>query len=262
MKLPLAELRVWITRPGAAARRSASGFETLGARCTVEATVQLQAAHLSAEQRAQLRSFLPESRLVLTSANAAHFLVESLEQDPELLAVLRRLPVSAVGEATARAAEGVGLGVDHVASVALGLELAREIAAAEGSGRVLLPGSDLRRPETEEQLRQDGLEVLPLTVYKTVPVEQLSSALQGALRDRALDAVALYSPSALEGVLNGARSAGISVDQLPALLALGPTTAQACAAAGRAPALQPSEPGEPALLEAVVQWWSKRGASQ
>jgi len=262
MKQALAELRVWITRPGSAARRSAAGFEGLGAVCTLEAAVRLEAAELDESQCRELQAFLPHARLVLTSANAARYFVESLRAYPQLLDALRQLPVSAVGEATARAAEDVGLRVEHLASVALGLELAKEIAADVGAGRVILPGSDLRRPETEEQLLADGLQVLPLTVYRTLPMDQLSPALRTALQEGALDAVALYSPSAVMGVLAGALDTGITVDALPAFLALGPTTAAACESVGHPSAVHPKSPGESELLEAVVQWWSARGASR
>lgn len=260
MKQPLADLRVWITRPGAAARRSAESFEQLGATCIVEPVLRLEAIALSAPQRAKLRQAAPDARIVFTSANAARYFDEGLQEDPALREALLPLPVSAVGEATARAAAGLGWRVEHVASVALGLQLARDLADELRPASVILPGSDLRRPETEAQLRSDGIDVLALTVYRTVPMEGLSEQMRAILKAAGLDAVALYSPSAVQAVVSTGRDAGVQLP--PAFLALGPTTAAECAELGHPSVVQPASPGEPALLDAVVQWWQQRDASR
>jgi uroporphyrinogen-III synthase len=262
MTLALAKLRVWITRPGAAARRSAESFEALGASCTVAPVLRLEAAALDPGQRRSLGEFLVEGRIVLTSANAARYFVESLGGDAHLLAAARRCPVSAVGEATARAASALGLRVEHLSSVALGLELAKEIGAEGETRRVILPGSDLRRPEAEAQLRSDGLEVLALTVYRTVVVDRLDDGVRDALLSGSLDAVALYSPSAAQAVLKLGSDAGIAPEKLPAFLALGPTTAAECAALGHPSVVQPESPGEAELVQAVVDWWQRQDASR
>jgi len=138
----------------------------------------------------------------------------------------------------------------------------RELGEEEGVARVILPGSQLRRPETEEQLRADGIEVLALTVYQTLPIQGLSAALTSALRNAELDAIALYSPSAVRGVIDAAHDVEIPLESLPPFLALGPTTAAECDAVGHPAAVSPGEPGEEALLEAVTKWWKERGAAQ
>ena len=262
MSLPLAGLRVWITRPGSAAQRSASHFADRGAACALEPAVRLDALELNAKDRAALEDFLPHARLVLTSANAARYFVESLEGTPQLLERVRELPVSALGEATARAATECGLRVEHLASVALGIELAREVGAEQGVPRVILPGSQLRRPETEAQLLAEGIEVLALTVYETLPVQDLSEAIVSALKRGELDAIALYSPSAVHGVIDAARHSELPLETLPPFLALGPTTAAECDEVGHPAAVSPMEPGEAALLEAVAEWWKERGVAQ
>ena len=262
MSPELSGLRVWITRPGPAAQRSASRFEEGGAVCLVAPALSLEPRTLGVEDRHRLLRFLPEARLVLTSANAALYLVESLVGDGHLLDAVKGMPVSAVGEATARAASELGFRVDHLASVALGVELARELGEETERARVVLPGSDLRRQETESQLLEHGVEVLPLTVYRTLPITTLSEEIAVALRAGELDAIAVYSPSAVRGVIGAGEDAGIRASGLPALLALGPSTAAECRELGHAAEVAPEQPGEPALLEAVARWWKKRSATR
>jgi uroporphyrinogen-III synthase len=257
----LSGIRLWVTRPEPAARRSARKFEAEGASCWLEATVSLQAASLQARDRAQLRAFLPGSRLLLSSANAARFLADAVASDRELRQALLQLPVSAVGESTARQAHSLGWRVDHVASISLGVEFARELMDRGAILRVVLPGSDRRRPEIETLLRENGVEVLPLCVYRTIPARSLSADLTEALTAGEFDASLVYSPSAVRGMLAGARARKLDAACLPPCLALGRTTGGEVKAQGLRLVAAPRAPGEDALLEAAVEWWSKRRAN-
>lgn len=253
-------LRLWITRPEPASRRSARRFEREGASCTLEATVSLQASGLERPELDRLRAFLPGARLLLSSSNAARFLVDALEVDSELRRALLATPASVVGESTANYAYSLGLCVDHVASISLGLQLARELVERGTTSRVVLPGSDRRLPEAELFLRDNGVEVLPLCVYRTIPASSLSRLLADSLRAGQLDATLVYSPSAVSGIVAGARDCGLESSHLPPCLALGSTTASEVEKQGLSLAAVPSEPGEEALVESVVQWWSAKRA--
>jgi uroporphyrinogen-III synthase len=256
----LSGLRLWITRPEPAAARTARRFEEEGAQCRCEATVVLKPENLSPAQRAKLQGFLPGARLLLSSANAARYLLDAVADDPKLEEQVLQLPVSAVGEKTARAAHSLGWQVDHVASVALGLRLAQELVEQGATTRVLLPGSDRRRPEAEALLRDEGVEVLPLCVYRTLPASSLSPSLLEALEGGQLDASLVYSPSAVAGMLSGALAGGLTPRQLPPCLALGSTTASAVVTGGLRLGAAPLAPGEDALVEASVSWWAAKRA--
>jgi len=252
-------LRVWITRPVPAAHHTASLFTSRGAECTVESTVRLESLLLGEEERNRLRVFLPQARLVLTSANAANFFLDAIGDDPKLLAALRRTPVSAVGEITSKAASQRGFRVDHVASKALGVELARELVVRGETPKVVLPGSDLRRQEATDLLRAGGVEVLELTVYRTVPVEAFSLSLDKSLEERQFDLAMVYSPSAVTGMVQGVRALGRSPEELPPCAALGPVTAKAVEDEGCPLAVMAVDPGERSLLDAISRWWRQKG---
>ena len=110
----LSGIRIWVTRPEPAARRTVHRFEVEGAVCWLEATVSLQATGLEESERERLRSFLPGARLLFSSANAARFLSEAVATDTLLKQAVLRLSVSAVGESTAREAHSLEIGRAHV----------------------------------------------------------------------------------------------------------------------------------------------------
>ncbi len=248
-------LRLWVTRPEPAADRSARRFENEGARCVVVPTVRLEPVPLGEPDRRRLREALPGARLVLTSANAVRFLLEAVEDDPQLRERVRSAPASAVGEATAQAARVAGLQVDHIAARALGRQLAAELVQRDGLSTVVLPGSDLRREEVERILQVEGVRVLALTVYHTRPVETLAREIVELLDRGEIDLAAVYSPSAATGLGRGLRS-WESARSVPCA-ALGPTTARALRNEGLPVAVLGEAVGEEALVEAVARWWSR-----
>jgi len=123
--------------------------------------------------------------IMLTSANAV----------PALGEAARRLPVFAVGEATAAAARGAGC-MAVVSAGGAGEELARLVAARcrPGDGALLhLCGQEVR-PEPASTLAAAGFAVRQLAVYRAETARALEPGTIEALRRRQVDAVLLLSP--------------------------------------------------------------------
>jgi uroporphyrinogen-III synthase len=122
--------------------------------------------------------------LVMTSANAA----------PALSAPARRLPLFAVGEATARAARRAGCSA-VISAAGSGADLARLIAqrCRPERGAILhLSGADVR-PGTAEELSVAGFALRRQVVYRAVAARALSPAAVEALAGRQVEAVLLFS---------------------------------------------------------------------
>ena len=108
------------------------------------------------------------------------------------------------------------------------------------------------RPELCDGLRAAGAEVADPIAYRTVTAAPGSLAALGALlRQGRVDAVTFASPSAVRGVVAGL---GADAGRLAGVLlgAIGPTTAEALAAAGFTPGLMPGEHTAVALAEVVA----------
>jgi uroporphyrinogen-III synthase len=131
--------------------------------------------------------------ILLTSANAV----------PALDDAARRLPVLAVGAATARAARAAGVAQVHAAQ-GDAASLARLVGCRcrPDQGALLhLSGTEVR-PGLVEHLAAAGFAVRRQAVYRAVAATQLSTSTCEALRRQAIGAVLLYSP----------RTAGIFCD--------------------------------------------------
>ncbi len=118
--------------------------------------------------------------LVLTSPRAAAEAVPAAARHG-LDALLRRLPVAAVGERTAARATGAGLRVALVGSGGGELLAARLAPHLAPGNRVLHPCGRDRRPELGRHLSSLGVQVMVVEVYamEEVPREQLPRLPEG-----------------------------------------------------------------------------------
>ncbi len=143
--------------------------------------------------------------------------------------------IAAVGPATARALESVGYVVDLVPE---GPSSAADLLQAwpEGSGRVIIPGSDLSSTELVDGLRDKGYDAETLPIYTVDPVQAPSPHLAGAWNAGQFDAVIVTSGSVARAInaLLGWPS-GIRV------LAFGQPTAAALADLDVAAAVSPGQ---------------------
>jgi uroporphyrinogen-III synthase len=120
--------------------------------------------------------------------------------------------------------------------------LAEAMVADGVHGPVLFPCGDLRRDELPARLRDDGLEVVEITVYRSVLAGE-TDARRAAERARVL---VVASPSVAD-LLARVCPPGVR----PPLVAVGPTTAAAARASGWPPAGVAARPSADALVAAV-----------
>ncbi|MEZ5376508.1 MAG: uroporphyrinogen-III synthase [Acidimicrobiales bacterium] len=164
--------------------------------------------------------------MVLTSANAVRAVAGLHPVLPP------GLQIAVVGPATARAVAAVGWTVDFEPSVATAAALAAELPLGSPSLRVLAPLAELAADTLERTLTDRGAIVERVEAYRMAMPrhsnERLAEALSG-------DVVLLTSPSTAErfAALAGEQrsNAELPVD-LPAAVAIGPSTEAAAQAAG------------------------------
>jgi uroporphyrinogen-III synthase len=190
--------------------------------------------------------------VALTSPRSAQALVErvrELDAPPD--------PPASVWAAGAGTAQALGSALGRVRGPderAVGTDgaaraLAEAMVAAGVRGPILFPCGDLRRDELPARLRDDGLEVVEVTVYRSVLAGE-TDARRAAERARVL---VVASPSVADLLARvcppGAR---------PPLVAVGPTTAAAARASGWPPAGVAARPSAEALVAAVRAVLAKR----
>jgi uroporphyrinogen-III synthase len=164
--------------------------------------------------------------------------------------------VVAVGQKTAIPAKELGMEVLEVAPRATARDLVPCVLAADPAEVVVVPGSNLRRPELAEGLREQGRSVLELQVHETVAIEGLPPGLPGRLEG--IDLLVAYSPSALAFVRSLADPDRQAVLAIPVAV-MGSTTGAEARSLGLDVAVEPDAPHEDQLIGLICRWLADRG---
>lgn len=250
--LPLAGLTVVVTRARAQAGELAAQLEVHGARILEFPTIDIRPVD------APLDPGPPDSFdwIVFTSANAVTCAVKAWGELGHTCA-LACAQVCAVGPATRRAAEHVGLAVsvvpgDYLAGRvpgALKLHGARLREAA-----ILLPRGNIAQPELPEALRAEGVRVTEWIVYETACPPRDETAIEALLADAA-DLVTFTSASTAENfaaLLGKERLARMTSRTIFA--SIGPRTTAAAQDRGISILVEPTQHDVSGLVEAIVEW--------
>ena len=171
---------------------------------------------------------------------------------------LSNCTVAAIGAATGERLKEAGIVPSLVAGTSSGAGFARELIEKELLGEdslVLLPGSNIARPELGAALKEAGARVTSVPIYQTLEedparAEELFEALD---RDEQPDAVTFASPSALSGFLGICGARGRKLLEAPSvkIVSLGPTTSAAVRSEGLEGSAQAASPGTESLVAAV-----------
>jgi uroporphyrinogen-III synthase len=246
---PLHGRRVAVTRPRERAAALVAALEGLGATVLATPAVTVVPPESYAALDDALARLLDYDWLALTSAAAVDAVADRLALRPELLAHLP--PVAAVGAATARAAQARLGRADLVPPVHAADALGDAFPYPRGT-RVLFPCADRARDALPDVLRARGATVDRVVAYRTLPAspEALAECAARA-RDGTLAAVLLASPSAA-GAVARACGAALTAPTAPALVCIGPATADACRTLGLPVAAVAASPSDEALVYALL----------
>jgi uroporphyrinogen-III synthase len=209
--------------------------------------------------RAALERAAAATHVVFTSPRAVRFFLEEAAAEGWDAARWRHLRIAAVGEGTAGELARAGLAAAVTGKGPGARSLARILIEDEGLGpgsRVLVPESEIARPELRRVLEAAGVAVDAVAVYRTV-AEHPSRArpfLDALDAGTPPHAITFSSPSTVRGFLEmtGPRGRGALAGALVRIVTIGPTTSAAVRAEGLEVAAEARAPGERGLVEAVV----------
>ena len=250
---------VVVTRPEARAAELCSRLEELGAKTLPVPSIRFSRPEDIGSWHDALARRDDFTHVVFTSRVAADtFDALCAEADIRAASWLANLTIGAIGDSTGERLEEAGVPPTLVASGSTGKEFASELLALGLLGensRVLLPGSDIARPELAEALRRSGASVTQVPIYRTIEEDpDRAEALFDALdRERQPHAVTFASPSALSGFLGicGDRGRALLESQSVKIVSLGPTTSEAIRSAGLVVSAQARKPSTEGLIEAI-----------
>lgn len=164
------------------------------------------------ELRAAIDTLEGSDWVVFTSANAVAACVAA-----GILGWLDTVRVAAIGSATSRALDDVGVHVDFVPPEATAASLAENLPSG---GRALLPLAELAADTLETGLVARGFETTRLTAYRTAVPEHEATQLDEA---RNADLILATAPSIVDRLVRQ-----LGIDGIPEpLICIGPSTAAA-----------------------------------
>ncbi len=189
--------------------------------------------------------------VVVTSANAVRALAEAAHRRGVTLTA-PGLRWAAVGAATGRALQAMGVTVVFRPGDATGAALAEGLPVAAGE-IVLLPRGDLADEYLPRRLAERGARVDTVIVYRTVEAPLVSRPLISQALDEHPAAVVMSSGSAVRGWMQLARDAGVDdAARAVGIVAIGPTTVAEARRLGLVVAAVAADPHPAAVADAVI----------
>lgn len=244
--------RVLLTHPAGAWPRLLAHFAGTTVTLQLEETAtQVDALDSGPGDRALL-ALNEYAWLVLTSVRGVAALDQRLRAAG--LTLPSGLRVAAVGPATAKALEAVGIGVAVVAAEASGAGLAATLGPLLNEGvRVLVVRPEGAPGPLVSALAASGAGIDVAPLYRTVASDR-AAALASAAIEGAFAAVVFTAPSSFDRWLDAAgarRAALLAALSKTARVAIGPTTAAHLAEAGLPADAVASAPTEDAIADAI-----------
>ncbi len=188
--------------------------------------------------------------IVFTSANGVRAVAERLAAHGLDARHLASAKLAAIGPATARALEALGLSVDFMPTKYLGEQIASELPVEPGC-RALLLRADLASDVLARGLTERGVRVQDIDAYRTIVPESKD------VDWKRIDAVTFASSSTVNNLQSmlGDRKADLARADI---FCIGPVTAETAREAGLKVAAVANEHTVDGLLAAMVEYYAQR----
>ena len=217
---PLAGRRIVTTRAEGQSGEFAARLRALGAEVLEFPTISIRPPADFAPLDAAIARLREYDWLIFTSANGVRFFAERLKAPPKDL----RAKVCAIGPATRRAVEELGLKVDIVPPEYVAESLVEAFAGEELHGkRMLLPRAAVARDIAPEALRARGAVVDVVEAYRTLVPEDAAERAREIFGVRKPDWITFTSSSTVN---NFVAAAGREALDGVRVASIGPVTSQ------------------------------------
>lgn len=266
---PLAGKCIVITRAPGQSAEFAEQLQSLGAEVLFLPTIQFAETEDTRTLDRAVAEMDKFDWVIFTSRNAVKFVAKRfryLQISPERITKLMLTPqVAVIGNATSDEAMAVGFLPNYEAEDSRGEALAQELSDQLREKRVLLPRSDRANSALPRRLRELGAHVTEVIAYKTISPESFDANVLKALRDRNVDVITLFSPSAYHFLVEE-----VGLDVFPRtsifprvsskmlIATIGPTTSAEVRYDGLEVAIEAPRASAASLCDAIVGYFLER----
>ena len=266
---PLFGRGVLVTRAREQAAELAGLLRSVGAAPVFEPMIELvpnDDPEISRQISAVIAGLDQYRSIVFTSSNAVRFFARALvEKGGAGAALAAGTRTFCVGDRTAEAALAAGFPVHVVASgrsdaEALLGQLLQALPA--GSGRVLVPGSQIARTVIADGLRAAGADVDAIPFYVNRRPEIDVAGLRRRLISGELFALTFTSPSTVDHFVSSLDEESREAASQCMIAAIGRTTAKRLESVGMKPAVVPDRPEVSAMVAGLVAAAASKGVGK
>ncbi len=258
---PLLGRRIVVTRARAQARDLVARLQALGAVPLECPAIRIVPPESYAPLDAALAHLDRYDWIVFTSVNGVAAFLARLAQTEQETVTLRGKRLAAIGPATAAALRAQDLVPAFIPTAYVAEAIVAEIGDVAGR-RILLPRADIARAALGIGLRAKGAIVDEVTAYRTVAGTGQASPTEG-VRGGAVDAVTFTSSSTVRYFGQSLAALGMDAaalqagSQRPAVVCIGPITAQTAQDEGWVVDAVAADYTTDGLIAALVRWFSE-----
>jgi uroporphyrinogen-III synthase len=250
---PIESKRILVTRTRLQASDLAAQLEALGAIPILIPTIEIIPPKTYAPLDAVLANLDTYDWLLFTSANA----VQVFEQRRNPSLHPRR--IAAIGPATARAVQGIGLRVDLIPQQYIAESFAAALAphartAEDRPSNMLLFRAAAARDILPEALTAAGVNLTIAEAYRNRIPPDAIPALQALFASPVVypDAITFTSTSTARNLFDLLEAANLTLPPNITLASIGPITSRTLRDLGHPPSTEAAEPTIPALIQSLL----------
>ncbi len=254
-KLPLAGRTILVTRARHQAGQLSEKLRALGAEVVEIPAIEIVPPESYAALDEALGNLSQYQWLIVTSANGVAALAGRLALAGVGVGDFGHLKIAAVGSATERALEKLGLKVAVTPQEYVAESLVEALGEQADGKHVLLARAAVARDVIPDALRARGARVDVVDAYRTVIPAESVTAIRTLFDSggRSPDAATFTSSSTVTNVLNLLREARVARPESMRAVSIGPITSRTMRENGWEPAAEADPHDLPGLVEAVMR---------
>jgi uroporphyrinogen III methyltransferase / synthase len=257
---PLLGVRLMVTRPAEQSREMYRSLRKLGAEVQAYPTVATVRHDHDEAWHALKKVTGRDCWLAFTSGAGIRYFITQFNEQVGDLRALGKFKIAAMGKGTAGILSKYHLKPDFIPSdssiVGFALEL-KGLIDSTGSAVVRIRG-DKSDSTLEKTLAEGNIEVIPLTVYRTL-FTNWPDDLKDKLFELPPDAIIFTSSSTVEGIYHCMTEEEVArLAANAAIVSIGPSTTKRLGSRGLAVTLEPKERTIQALLDLLIEHFKNR----
>jgi uroporphyrinogen III methyltransferase / synthase len=249
----LAGKKIVVTRPREQSREMVALLEDAGAEVVECPAIRIEPALDQSPLRRAAREAKSHDWIVFTSANAADAFWHALRAEGLDARSLGAARVAAIGPATARRLERVGIVADCRPDRFTTADLAKALAGGGGLAgrRILCPRADIAPPDLSASLSAGGAAVTEVVAYRTVPEDCGAAGVRAMLAAGEIRWLTFTSSSTVECFLRSIPPQAVAAGGAR-VASIGPATSRALRRAGLAADVEADSATAGGLVAAII----------